>query len=100
MARPTWVRVRDSRSGHEYDVSARAAEHLAEGIEVIEGSEHHGAPNGPTYAETPAVQPPAKSAGRPEWEDYAVKHRGMSPEDAAAFPNKDELIAAVTSQEG
>lgn len=99
MASPTWVRVRDVRTGHEYDVSTRAAANLSEGVELVEGAEPHtGAPQAPTYAEKPTAEAPAKSAPRGDWEAYAVEHQGMSAEDAAAFANKDELIAAVTKE--
>lgn len=49
----------------------------------------------PAAAAAAASDAPAKSASRGDWEDYAVA-TGMSREDAEAFSNKDELIAAVS----
>lgn len=45
-------------------------------------------------AEVDPDKKPAQSASRGDWEAYAVAH-GMSEEEAEAFSNKDELIAAV-----
>jgi hypothetical protein len=38
---------------------------------------------------------PAESENRDVLEAYAVKHAGISEEDAKAFPNKGELHAAI-----
>lgn len=98
MPSTQWVRVRDTTTGHEYDVAERSAQHLPEGVELIEDVKPHGGrPRQPTYKDKPSAEPPAKSAPRSEWEEFATRG-GMSAEDAAAFPNKDALIAAVTEE--
>lgn len=99
MPSPKWVRVRDTKTGHEYDVAERSAANLPEGVELLQGVEPHtGAARPPKYADKAAAGPPAKSAPRGDWEAFAVDHAGMTAEDAAAFANKDELIAAVTKE--
>lgn len=50
-------------------------------------------PGVPAEEPEPA-QPPAKDAKRGDWEDFAVS-QGMDRDQAEAYPNKDELIAAV-----
>lgn len=96
-----WVRVRDTRTGHEYDVAERAAQLLPEGVEKVgDGEPRFGDAKAPTYAEKAAAAAPAKSAAKTEWVDFAVAH-GMPREEAEAS-TKDVLVEtyATTTQEG
>jgi hypothetical protein len=42
-------------------------------------------------APPPAAEPPAESANKPEWVEFAAKHGGLSKADAEAL-TKDQLV--------
>jgi hypothetical protein len=58
---PTWVRVRDTATGHEFDADERSLDAYGDAIEVVEGYPEH---SGPTAVARPQ-KPHTDKAGRP-----------------------------------
>lgn len=93
------VRVKGP-DGAEFTTSRRAAKVF--GAKVLEDKAAVDA-NGRPLPEKPNIHKggtlPVKSSSRADLEAYAVDHGGMTAEDAAGFPNKDELYAALEASQ-
>jgi hypothetical protein len=101
---PKFVRVRDTSTGYEYDVTAAALPGLPAGVvaldDTIEGLTAQ--PRPPSYDTERHVtrerdpDMPAKSALKSEWVAYAVS-RGMDPSTAES-QTRDGLAAHFTEE--
>lgn len=103
---PTFVRVRDTSTGHEYDVAESSIAGLPREVVVLNDVEPvTGRVAQPRAADlhvdrelAAQVDPdmPAKSSNKPEWVAYAV-NRGMD-ESTAESQTRDALIAHFTEE--
>lgn len=103
---PTFVRVRDTTTGHEFDVSEESLAGLPSEVVILDEPKVEGrnaTARPPTYAvdrdvPKPVRDPnlPPKSALKSEWVDYAVS-RGMDPSTAESL-TRDGLAAHFTEE--
>lgn len=103
---PTFVRVRDTTTNYEYDVSEESVPGLPPEVVVLDEPKVEGRTARPRPAATdverdvtPEPDPdlPVKSASKSEWVTYAVS-RGMD-ESTAESQTRDGLAAHFTPEE-